>query len=92
MARILSLRLEAVSGTIERFYAFVDGKKRVVADGTAPATWVGEIEDDSVQVKIRAFGVGSAKFRLTIDLPGTLDDQALELWLDQGYGEMELVL
>lgn len=92
MARTLSLRLETVSGTIERFYAFVDGQKRIVADALAPALWTGEVADAGVSVKVRVFGIGHAKFRLNIDLPGTIDDQSLELWLDQGYGEMELML
>jgi hypothetical protein len=90
MARRLNLRLRAISGTIERFYAFVDRKKRIVADGIGDATWSGDVDEDDVTVRVRVFGVGRAKYRVTIDLPGTADDQSLELWTDQGYGELEL--
>jgi len=86
----MNLRLRAISGTIERFYAFVDGKKRIVADGLGDATWSGDVDDDEIVVRVRVFGVGRAKYRLSLDLPGVADDQNLELWTDQGYGEMEL--
>jgi hypothetical protein len=43
-----------------------------------------------VNLRVRVFGVGRAKYRLGIDLPGTADDQNIELWTDQGYGEVEL--
>lgn len=92
MARRLTLKLEPVSGTIERFYAFVDGHKRIVADGIERPTWTGDIRDDDVRIKLRVFGVGTAKYRLRIDLPGVADDQQLELKLDRGYGELELTL
>lgn len=90
MARKLTFRLRALSGTIERFYAFVDCKKRIVADGVGEAVWSGEVTDDEVTLKVRVFGVGRAKYRMSVDLPGVADDQNLELWTDQGYGEVEL--
>lgn len=90
MARKLTVRLRALSGTIERFYAFVDCKKRIVADGIGDATWSGEVTDDEVTLRVRVFAVGRAKYRLGVDLPGTADDQSIELWTDQGYGEVEL--
>lgn len=92
MARELTLKLTPVDGTIERFYAFVDRRKRIAADGTAERSWRGSIDDDDVKIKIRVFGAGSAKYRLTLDLPGFADDQQLELKLSQGYGELELRL
>lgn len=90
MARELTLKLTPVDGTIERFYAFVDRRKRIADDGNAERAWTGKIDDDDVKIKIRVFGVGSAKYRLTIDLPGFADDQQLELRISQGYGELEL--
>jgi hypothetical protein len=89
MARRLTIRLETLSGTVERFYAFVDCKKRIAADGIAATSWTGEVPDEAF-VKVRVFGVGRAKYRFTVDLPGTADDQWLELWTDQGYGELEM--
>ncbi len=90
MARKLTVRLETISGTVERFYAFVGCKKRIAADGLTPASWTGMVDDDEVHLKVRVFGVGRAKYRLIIDLPGVVDDQRLELWTDDGYGEMEM--
>jgi hypothetical protein len=91
MAREMTIELRAVSGTVERFYAFVDGVKRIVADGTTIASWHGDV-GDSTCLRVRVFGIGAAKYRLGIDLPGTADDQELELQLDRGYGELELSL
>ena len=90
MARRLTIRLQPLSGTVERFYAFVDCKKRTAADGVETVSWTGEVADDEVVLKIRVFGMGKAKYRVSIDLPGTADDQSLDLWLDQGYGELEM--
>ncbi len=90
MARSLTLKMSPVEGTIERFYAFVDRKKRIAHSGEGERSWSGAIDDDDVRIKVRVFGAGSARYRLTIDLPGVVDDQRLELTLDQGYGELEL--
>lgn len=90
MARKLTVRLEALSGTVERFYAFIGRRKRIAADGIGPASWTGVVDDDEVAVKIRVFGIGRAKYRVVIDLPGVADDQRLELWTDDGYGELEM--
>ncbi len=92
MARSLTLKMAPVQGTIERFYAFVDCKKRLAHDGNAERSWSGSIDDAGTRIKVRVFGVGDATYRLTIDLPGTANDQQLELSLDQGYGELELSL
>lgn len=91
MARKLTIRLEPVLGTIERFYAFVDGHKRIADDGTRPREWSGDVKD-TVCAKIRVFGIGQARWRLAIDLPGALEDQRLELQLDDGYGELEITV
>ena len=90
MARRLTLRLRALSGTVERFYAFVDRKKRIIADGLGEARWSGDVDDDEIAVKVRVFAVGRAKYRLSVDLPGVADDQNLELSTDHGYGEVQL--
>ena len=79
MARRLTIRLQPLSGTVERFYAFVDCKKRIAADGVETVSWTGEVADDEVVLKIRVFGMGKAKYRVSIDLPGTADDQSLDL-------------
>ncbi len=90
MARSLTLKMAPLDGTIERFYAFVDCKKRIAHDGDKERSWSGTVDDADTRVKLRVFGIGSARYRVTIDLPGTANDQALELQLDGGYGELEL--
>jgi len=92
MARTLTIKLEPTQGTIERFYAFVECKKRIADDATQARSWSGEIGDDESKIKLRVFGVGTAQYRLTLDLPGTLQDQSLTLSLDRGYGELELTI
>lgn len=90
MARSLTLTLTPVSGTIERFYAFVECKKRIAHDGDEARSWSGTVDDADTRIKVRVFGIGDAKYRLGIDLPGFADDQEIELRLDGGYGELEL--
>lgn len=90
MARSLTLKMAPVDGTIERFYAFVDCKKRISHDGDQERSWSGTIDDADTRIKLRVFGIGNARYRVTIDLPGTAHDQTLELRLDAGYGELEL--
>ena len=90
-ARSLTLTLSASDGTINRFYAFLDGKKVMAADGSAPATYTGDVPDP-VELKVRVWGIDDAQYRLGIDLPGTADDQALTLTLSEGYHELELSL
>ena len=90
MARSLTLKMAPVDGTLERFYAFVDNKKRISHDGDSERSWTGPIDDCGTRIKLRVFGIGNARYRVTIDLPGTADDQTLELRLDGGYGELEL--
>jgi hypothetical protein len=92
MARSLTLKMSPVDGTIERFYAFVDCKKRISHDGDQERSWTGKIDEGGTRIKLRVFGVGNAKYRVSIDLPGTADDQQLELRLDGGYGELELTI
>lgn len=90
MARSLTIKLATIDGTIERFYAFVDRRRRIAASGESERSWTGSVDDDDVRIKLRVFGIASAKYRVTIDLPGFADDQKLELSLDRGYGELEL--
>lgn len=90
MARSLTLKMAPVDGTIERFYAFVDCKKRISHDGDKERSWTGTVDDDDTRIKLRVFGIGNARYRVTIDLPGTADDQRLDLRLSGGYGELEL--
>lgn len=92
MARKLALKLEASQGTINRFYAFVDHKRVIAAEGTDKPEWSGNVPDSGVQIRLRIWGIGSATFKLSLDLPGTANDQNLELQLDGGYHESDYTI
>jgi hypothetical protein len=90
--RDFTLTLEAISGSISLFYAFLNGIKVIQADGTKKRSWSGKIPDSEVCIKIRVVGIDNASFKLGIDLPGTADDQSLTLKLKNGYYETEITL
>lgn len=90
--REFALSLEAMSGSISLFYASLNGIPVIQADGTKKRTSAGKIPDTQVRIKIRVVGIGSATFKLSIDLPGTADDQSLTLTLNNGYHETDITL
>jgi hypothetical protein len=77
------------SGSITKFYAFLDGVRVIDADGNQTAHYQGQVSA-SVKLKVRVFGIADARYNLGIDLPGTADDQSLTLALTGGYHELEL--
>jgi hypothetical protein len=89
--RSLTIKLTAAAGQIHRFYAFLDGKRVIAADGDTAVTYTGEAPD-KVTLKVRVWGIGDAQYTLAIDLPGTSNDQSLTLSLTEGYHELELTL
>lgn len=91
-ARQLTLSVEAVSGTINYFFAFVDHERVINDDGTRKRSWTGEVAAAQVPVKVRVTGIGSAQYKLGIDLPGTVDDQSLTFKLQGGYHEAEITI
>lgn len=89
--RKLRVELRPNAGMINRFYAFLDGKRVIASDGNG-AKYEGLVVGDQVQLKVRVWGIGDAQYQLSIDLPGTADDQGLQLALSEGYHELELAL
>jgi len=90
--RKLTLSLAPVKGSITLFYAFVNDVKVLWDDGTAKRSWTGIIPDTQVRIKVRVVGIGAAEYGLNIDLPGTANDQSLNLQLQGGYHETEITL
>lgn len=90
--RKLKVTLEGTSGTINKFLAFVDGRMILNANGGAKKTVPVDIKNTQVRLKVRVTGINDAKYKLTIDLPGTADDQTLEFQLTGGYHETEITL
>lgn len=89
--RTVSITMTAVAGTINQFYAFLDGKRVIAAAGTATPSFSGTIGDHAT-LKVRVWGIDGAKYKLAIDLPGTADDQSLTLALTGGYHELQISL
>jgi len=87
--RTLELTLEGKTGSFQRFYAFVDGKRVIAEDGNMKGTWKGDVGEKAT-IKIRVMGIADASFQLTIDLPGTANDQKLTFSLTGGYYECEI--
>lgn len=84
--RTLKISMKRMTGTINELRAWVN--ERPVIGSRAPSespTWQGDIPDEKVSVEVEAFGIGRATYQLGIDLPGTVDDQQLELSLQGGY-------
>jgi len=63
-------------------------------DGLVPGdqAWSGVIPDSEIRLKIRVSGMGNARFRMEIDLPGTADDQSVIFNLTNGYYETKIYL
>lgn len=89
MPRTLRITLEASSGSIDRFYAFVAGKRRIAASGEKARSWEGEVADQDVSVKLRVTGRGNASYKILI-LPK--ETRTFEYTLQDGYHEWEDVL
>ena len=92
VTRDFSITLKPIAGGITLFYAFINGIKVIQHDGSKERKWEGKIPDMQVRIKVRVVGIGNAKYKLSIDLPGTANDQSLNLQLEGGYHEIEILL
>lgn len=88
MARKLGIGIKPISGGLNKFVVFVNNRKVISGNGNKSHGWSGEV-GDLVNIKVRAYGIGEAQYQLTIDLPGTADDQNLTFTLNGGYHEAE---
>ncbi len=90
--RQFALTLEPIAGGLTMFYAFINGTKLIQAEATKKRLWRGNIPTSQVKIKVRVIGIGNAQYKLGIDLPKTADDQILNLNLEGGYHEIEIIL
>ncbi|WP_343662307.1 hypothetical protein [Chryseobacterium mucoviscidosis] len=90
--RTFTISLEPIAGTINLFYAFINGIRVIADDASQKRTWSGVIPDSEIRLKIRVSGMGNARFRMEIDLPGTADDQSVIFNLTNGYYETKIYL
>lgn len=86
--RALQIKIEPVAGTLNQLIVWLNGTPVIRTNGKA-GEWNGTL-GDRVTLEVAAWGQGSAKYRLTIDLPGTADDQKLEFTLTAGYHDAQL--
>ena len=82
--RNLSIKVEGVKGTFNRILVWANGDPIIHTDGEA-GDWSGKIPTGKVKLETAVWGQGKARYALTIDLPGTMDDQKLECSLTNGY-------
>jgi hypothetical protein len=78
------------SGAITKYYAILDGRRVIAENGNKTGKYKGDVPVAQINLKVRVFGIGNAKYTLGIDLPGTAKDQELTLQLSQGYHELDL--
>ncbi|MGD2092527.1 MAG: hypothetical protein PVH61_40550 [Candidatus Aminicenantes bacterium] len=90
--RNFTVALEPFKGTIDLFYLFVNGIKVIAADGKNKCEWSGKIPEGEIRLKVRVVGIDRAQYILTVDLPGTANDQKITFTLEGGYHEFEIRL
>ena len=88
--RVLTVVLEPLTGTINRFYVFVNGERVIDANGTGPQQWTGKVPKEETRIKFRVTGIDAAQYKVKIDLPGNIHDQEIVFILDGGYHEWEI--
>ncbi len=81
--RSLKVSIERVKGTFNIFHVSLNGQTVIMTNG-ANKEWSGPVPD-RVTLDVAAYGVGSSAYSVTIDLPGTAQDQKLECQLTGGY-------
>jgi hypothetical protein len=86
--RDLTITIKRVSGTLTRVLAWANGYPIIVTDG-GDGKWKGKIPSGKVKLETAVWGQGKAKYAVVIDLPGTANDQELQLSLSNGYHDGE---
>lgn len=89
--RELTIGIKRVGGTLNRVLAWVNGYPVVVTDGQ-DGSWTGKIPAGKVELETAVWGAGKARYVLTIDLPGTAEDQTIELTLTGGYHDAKYTI
>lgn len=91
MSRKISLEIKPIEGGLNKFIAFVGNKKVISGSANKERAWSGEV-DDKVHLRVLVFGIENAKYEVTIDLPGTADDQKIVFKLNSGFHEAEFTI
>ena len=88
MARKLKLTIEPVSGAHNYFVVKISNQ--IVLQGEAKKMEVErDIQDFPIPIYVSSLGVGTgAKYKVTVDLPGTTEDHSNVYLLNKGYHEI----
>ncbi|HLP59932.1 MAG TPA: hypothetical protein VK186_13915 [Candidatus Deferrimicrobium sp.] len=90
--RNIKVGLKSIEGTINLFYAFINGKRIISGTGLEPQQWSGEVPEGETRLKVRVTGIDDAKYTLTVELPGTANNKQFTFSLKGGYHEYEMQL
>jgi hypothetical protein len=89
--RDLKIKVETATGTINWFLVLVGNKKVIDADASVARTWSGDAGATQATITIIAKGFGSAKYKVSLDLEGTINDRELTIQLTNGNHTLKLV-
>jgi hypothetical protein len=89
VSRTLKVTVEAESGSIDRFYVFVDGRKRIAQSGERARSWEGSVGEEPARIRLRVTGRGAARYSLTLQATGAETLRRIYT-LEEGYHEAEL--
>ena len=85
----LTLEPSPGGGTLDFFHAWVNNKK-VIADYADKKTTVKGETPSIFKLTIKVSGVGSAKYKIHLDFPGSAQDVKAEHSLVGGYHEIRM--
>ncbi len=86
----IQIALKPLAGSVNYFYAFVNGAKVIADDGTAERTWKGDAAGAETRIKVRVTGIGDARYEFSLSLPDRREHHTAVHSLEDGYDEFEL--
>ncbi|MEQ8882310.1 MAG: hypothetical protein RLQ12_21895 [Cyclobacteriaceae bacterium] len=88
MEKKITITVEPVAGSFNLFVIILNGKAVKITEGSK-AEYAGDLPEGDITIRTRASGMGQAKYKVTIDLPGEDRDVTANHKLDRGYDEQE---
>lgn len=87
--RKATITLDPKSGTINQFYAYVDGVAVIGDSGKQKRIWSGPVGDSNVLFKIQAYGIHGSTYTCEIKCSGSSGVPQHLRTLDGGKNEFE---
>ncbi len=91
----VKIKLEKKTGNIDRFNAWVSGKKVIGANQSEAPEWSGEAtldQDGCVKITVQAYGNADAKYKITFTRSPMVSDQSMEIQLLNGKSYVSIKL